>query len=111
VANVSAPEARLDIRSALRNPQQVAPNLREAFHFFASRPGLEPGTYGLWTHTMRWDTTALEAAARKERAWTQFYKQPPQCDGNPTDAAMTECANHYIRARRHFEEAYAAGKL
>jgi hypothetical protein len=60
---------------------------------------------------MRWDTTALEAAARKEPAWTQFYKQPPQCDGNPTDAAMTECANHYIRARRHFEEAYAAGKL
>lgn len=54
---------------------------------------------------------ALEAAARKERAWTKFYKQPPQCDGNPTDAAMTECANHYIRAKRQFEEAYAAGKL
>jgi len=54
---------------------------------------------------------ALEAAARKERAWTKFYKKPPQCDGNPTDAAMTECANHYIRAKRQFEEAYAAGKL
>lgn len=54
---------------------------------------------------------AQEAAARKERAWASFYKKPPQCDGNPTDAVMTECANHYIRAKRQFEAAYAAGKL
>jgi hypothetical protein len=53
---------------------------------------------------------ALEAAARKERAWAKFYKKPPQCDGNPNNETMTECANHYIRAKRRFEEAYAAGK-
>lgn len=54
---------------------------------------------------------ALEAAARKERAWAKFYKQPAQCDGNPSSETMTECANHYIRAKRRFEESYAAGKL
>jgi len=53
---------------------------------------------------------ALEAAARKERAWTKFYKKPPQCDGNPNTETMTECANDYIRAKRQFEQAYAAGK-
>lgn len=54
---------------------------------------------------------ALQAAARKERAWTKFYKKPEKCDGNPNDQTMTECANHYIRARREFEAAYAQGKL
>lgn len=54
---------------------------------------------------------ALEAAARKERAWNRFYKKPAQCDGNPSSDVMTECANHYIRAKRQFEEAYATGKL
>jgi len=54
---------------------------------------------------------AVEAAARKERAWTKFYKKPPQCNGNPNSETMTECANHYIRAKRQFDEAYAAGKL
>lgn len=53
---------------------------------------------------------ALEAAARKERAWSQFYKEPAQCDGNPSNDVMTECANHYIRSKRQFEQAYAAGK-
>jgi len=54
---------------------------------------------------------ALEAAARKERAWSKFYKKPPQCDGNPNTETMTECANDYIRSKRQFEQAYAAGKL
>lgn len=55
-------------------------------------------------------SAALEAAAHKERAWTRFYKRPSQCEGNPTAEAMTECANHYIRSKRQFDEAYAAGK-
>lgn len=53
---------------------------------------------------------AQRAADRKERAWAQFYKKPPQCDDNPTKTTMVECANHYIRAKREFEETYAAGK-
>lgn len=50
------------------------------------------------------------AAERKARAWTQFYKKPAQCDDNSNRTTMVECANHYIRARRHFEEAYANGQ-
>ena len=54
---------------------------------------------------------ALQAADRKERAWNKYYKKPATCKGNPSNESMTECANHYIRAKRQFEEAYAAGKL
>ena len=48
---------------------------------------------------------------RRERAWARFYNKPPHCADNPTAETMVECANHYIRARREFEQAYAAGKL
>ena len=54
---------------------------------------------------------AAEAAARKERAWAKFYKKPAQCEGNPNNDTMVECANHFIRAKRQFDEAYAAGRL
>lgn len=54
---------------------------------------------------------AIEEAARKERAWARFYKRPPYCDNSPNQEAMVECANHHIRAKRQFEEGYAAGRL
>jgi hypothetical protein len=54
---------------------------------------------------------AVEEAARKERAWVKFYKRSPNCDNNPNNEQMVECANAHIRAKRQFEEAYAAGKL
>lgn len=54
---------------------------------------------------------ALEEAARKERAWARFYKRPASCDNNPTPEHMVDCANQHIRAKRQFEDAYAAGKL
>jgi cytoskeletal protein RodZ len=51
-----------------------------------------------------------QAAERKARDWARFYKKPPQCDDNPNRDVMIECANHYIRAKRQFDEAYGAGK-
>ncbi len=54
---------------------------------------------------------ALEAARRKERAWERWYQRPAFCNDNPTSAQMVECANHHIRARKEFEERYAAGRL
>ena len=55
---------------------------------------------------------AAEAAARKERAWAQYYRKPAICDNQAiNDAQMVQCANDYIRAKRSFEEQYAAGKL
>ena len=51
---------------------------------------------------------AVEAAARKERAWTKYYKKPAKCDGNPNNETMTECANDYIRSKQQFDGAYEA---
>ena len=51
-----------------------------------------------------------QAAERKAREWARFYKKPPQCDDNPNKDLMIECANHYIRAKRQFDEAYGADK-
>jgi len=53
---------------------------------------------------------AQQAAERKDRAWALYYTKPAACDSNPTRATMVECANHFIRARRQFEELYAAGQ-
>ena len=53
---------------------------------------------------------ARQAAERKARDWARIYKKPPQCDDNPNRDVMIECANHYIRAKRQFEESYGAGK-
>jgi hypothetical protein len=54
---------------------------------------------------------AIDAARRKERAWERWYQRPTFCNENPTSAQMVECANHHIRARKQFEERYAAGRL
>jgi hypothetical protein len=54
---------------------------------------------------------ATDNARRKERAWQRFYQRPDFCGDNPTAAQMVQCANHHIRARKEFEERYAAGKL
>jgi hypothetical protein len=54
---------------------------------------------------------AQQAAERKARAWANYYRKPELCDDNASRATMVECANHFIRARRQFEEAYAAGRL
>jgi len=48
---------------------------------------------------------------RKERAWAKQYKKPPQCEDPSAGDLLVECANHFIRARREFEQAYATGKL
>jgi hypothetical protein len=57
------------------------------------------------------EQAAVEAGRRKERAWQRFYQRPDFCADNPTAAQMVQCANHHIRARKEFEERYAAGKL
>jgi hypothetical protein len=57
------------------------------------------------------DRAAAEAARRKERAWERWYQRPQFCNHNPTGAQMVQCANHHIRARKEFEERYAAGRL
>ncbi len=46
---------------------------------------------------------------RKERAWAAYYKRPASCDGNPTTDQLIECANHFIRSKREFDERWKAG--
>jgi hypothetical protein len=46
-------------------------------------------------------------AERRQRAWEAYYRKPPGC----IDAATMECTNHYIRARRAFDEKFAKGQL
>jgi hypothetical protein len=54
---------------------------------------------------------AAEAAKQaKEDAWARYYRKPARCE-NAEGQAFVECANEYIRAKRRFEELYAAGKL
>ncbi len=57
------------------------------------------------------EQAAVEAARRKDRAWQRYYQRPDFCADNPTAAQMVQCANHHIRARKEFEERYAAGRL
>ena len=83
---------------------------REAQHTAAEQQSrLEKAALQRATEEAR--RAAIEEAARKERAWARFYKRPPHCDNNPNQGQMIECANQHIRAKRQFEEAYAAGKL
>jgi len=51
--------------------------------------------------------SAASEAARKEKAWAAYYHRPPGC----TDAQTMECVNHYIRAKKAFEERFAKGEL
>ena len=55
--------------------------------------------------------SAQQAAERKERAWSLFYQRPAACEDSPPKASLVECANHFIRAKREFEQLYETGKL
>ncbi len=57
------------------------------------------------------EQAVVDAARRKERAWERWYQRPAFCNDNPTAAQMVQCANQYIRARKEFEDRYAAGRL
>ena len=45
----------------------------------------------------------------KAQAWAEHYQKPRHCVENPTADTLVECANHYIRAKREFDAAFAAG--
>ena len=56
-------------------------------------------------------TSATDAAMRRERAWSKYYKRPALCDDQPSNETMMKCANEHIRAKRQFDADYEAGKL
>jgi hypothetical protein len=87
--------------------------ITEAAHVASPAGPAEPAVSGddaavaSATATLR---AGRQAAERKARDWARFYKKPTQCDDNPNRDVMIECANHYIRAKRQFDETYGAGK-
>lgn len=68
------------------------------------------------THqTDQYDAQVMKAAAKSQRqhdaAWDKFYQVPKGCDNWKTDQQMVECQNHKLRAKREFEQKWAAGEL
>lgn len=68
------------------------------------------------THQVdQYDAQVMKAAAESQRqhdaAWDKFYQAPRGCDNWKTDQQMVECQNHKLRAKRDFEQQWAAGKL
>jgi hypothetical protein len=55
--------------------------------------------------------SAAEVARRKELAWSRYYKRPATCEGNPSADQLIDCANHFIRAKREFDERWRTGTL
>jgi uncharacterized membrane protein YccC len=53
---------------------------------------------------------AQERRFAKDQAWNRYYQRPAGCD-TAEGKAFVDCANHHIRAKRQFEELWAAGKL
>ncbi|WP_430317845.1 hypothetical protein [Pseudomonas nitroreducens] len=54
---------------------------------------------------------AAESQRQHDAAWDKFYQAPRGCDNWKTDQQMVECQNHKLRAKRDFEQQWAAGKL
>ncbi|MDE2592746.1 MAG: hypothetical protein KGL57_00805 [Burkholderiales bacterium] len=44
----------------------------------------------------------------RDQAWQAFYVQPSACQNPSTNRLFTACADEHIRARREFDQAYAA---
>lgn len=53
---------------------------------------------------------AQERQSAKESAWSRYYRKPAACE-NADGQAFVDCANQHIRAKRQFEQLWAAGKL
>ncbi|MCP1651560.1 hypothetical protein [Pseudomonas nitroreducens] len=54
---------------------------------------------------------AAESQRQHDAAWGKLYQAPRGCDNWKTDQQMVECQNHKLRAKREFEQKWAAGEL
>lgn len=52
-----------------------------------------------------------ESKKRHDAAWDSYYVPPKGCDIWRGDTHMVECVNHKMRARKEFEQKWAAGEL
>ncbi|MNG32139.1 hypothetical protein D3C84_1180800 [compost metagenome] len=52
---------------------------------------------------------AAESQRQHDAAWERYYRAPRGCDNWQSDSHMVECQNHQLRAKREFEQKWAAG--
>ncbi|RBP48948.1 hypothetical protein [Arenicella xantha] len=50
-------------------------------------------------------------AAKKAKAWANFFKDPEECLSYKSEQHMIECANRRIKAKREFEQKWNEGSL
>lgn len=111
-AEASAKAAQLAIEQLERDNQQQAEAAQRAL---AERQRLAQEQEQARVERMRAEQRRAEAAQkgvsddaeRRQRAWEAYYRKPPGC----TEVATMECANHYIRAKRAFDDKFAKGQL
>jgi multidrug efflux pump subunit AcrA (membrane-fusion protein) len=53
----------------------------------------------------------IDEQRQHDAAWESFYKPMRGCEIWQSDSHMVECQNHKIRAKREFEQKWAAGEL
>ena len=53
----------------------------------------------------------IDERRRHDAAWESFYKPMRGCEIWQSDSHMVECQNHKIRAKREFEQKWAAGEI
>lgn len=54
---------------------------------------------------------ATESQRKHDEAWEQYYKPARGCDNWQSDSHMVECQNHKLRAKREFEQKWAADEF
>lgn len=91
-------------QAAIQKFQDQQAKRLEPQHRPAQQPQRQPDSY---------DAQVMKAAAESQRkhdaAWDQFYKPLRGCDNWQSNSHMVECQNHRLRAKREFEEKWAAG--
>lgn len=88
-----------------------APRLRQEQKYRTDEAARLKALAPLQTQAAAAEKAALASAERKARAWAKFYRKPAECEGPFNSVDTMECSNHFIRSKRAFEAAYAAGKL
>lgn len=53
----------------------------------------------------------IDERRQHDAAWESFYKPMRGCEIWQSDSHMVECQNHKIRAKREFEQKWAAGEI
>ncbi|MCP8465903.1 hypothetical protein NK553_18285 [Pseudomonas sp. ZM23] len=62
-----------------------------------------------------YDAQVMKAADESQRqhdaAWEKYYQEPRGCNNWRTDQQMVECLEYKSRAKREFEQKWAAGEF